>query len=104
MTVGVLHKAVLATTLIGAGLASTTGAAFAQGSDWDGGTVQKGLVNSSDFAPNTPVDVCNIDVPVNALGVQVPVQDNAGTIPLLGAKTGSAGIAKSCANPIAADN
>ncbi|MFC5062688.1 hypothetical protein [Actinomycetospora atypica] len=106
MTVGVFRRAVLATTLIGAGLAATSGAAFAHESDFDGATVQKGLVNSSDFAPNTPVNVCNNDVPVNALGVQVPVQDNAASVPLLsGAKKGnSAGIAKSCSNPISARN
>ncbi|MDL5154646.1 hypothetical protein [Actinomycetospora termitidis] len=103
---GVIRKAVLATSLIGAGLAATSGAAFAHESDWDGGTVQKGLINSSDFAPNTPINVCNNDVPVNVLGVQVPVQDNAGSIPLLSdAKKGnSAGISKSCSNPISAVN
>ncbi len=104
MIVGVFRKAVLATTLIGAGLASTTGAAFAHE---DGGTtVQKGLINSSDFAPNTSLDACNNDVPVNALGVQVPVQDIAGAIPLLSKaeKGNSAANAKSCHNPISASN
>lgn len=103
---GVLRRAVLATTLIGAGLAATSGAAFANDSDWDGATVQKGLINSSDFAPNTPVNLCNNDVPVNALGVQVPVQDNAASVPLLSeaGKGNSAGIAKSCSNPISARN
>jgi hypothetical protein len=106
MTVGVIRRAVLATTLIGAGLAATSGAAFAHESDFDGATVQKGLINSSDFAPNTPVNLCNNDVPVNALGVQVPVQDNAGSIPLLSkaGKGNSAGIEKSCSNPISARN
>jgi hypothetical protein len=105
MMVGVIRKALLATSLIGAGLASTTGAAFAH-EGGDDVTVQKGLINSSDFAPNTPINVCNNDVPVNVLGVQVPVQDNAGSIPLLSkaGKGNSAGIAKSCANPIHAEN
>jgi hypothetical protein len=104
MNVGVLRKAVLATSLIGAGLAATTGAAFAHE---DGGTtVQKGLINSSDFAPNTSLDACNNDVPVNALGVQVPVQDLAGSVPLLSkAEKGNAATnAKSCHNPISASN
>jgi hypothetical protein len=103
--VGAFRKVVLATSLIGAGLASTTGAAFAH--EGDGGTtVQKGLINSSDFAPNTSLDACNNDVPVNALGVQVPVQDLAGAIPLLSKaeKGNSATNAKSCHNPIAASN
>lgn len=104
MIVGALRKAVLATSLIGAGLASTTGAALAHTDD--GATVQKGLINSSDFAPNTSLDACNNDVPVNALGVQVPVQDLAGSIPLLSTaeKGNSATNAKSCHNPIAAAN
>ena len=104
LNVGVIRKAVLATSLIGAGLAATTGAAFAHE---DGGTtVQKGLINSSDFAPNTSLDACNNDVPVNALGVQVPVQDIAGAVPLLSkAEKGNAATnAKSCHNPISASN
>jgi hypothetical protein len=102
--VGAFRKAVLATSLIGAGLASTTGAALAH--DGGGATVQKGLINSSDFAPNTSLEACNNDVPVNALGVQVPVQDLAGDIPLLSkAEKGNAATnAKSCHNPIAASN
>jgi hypothetical protein len=102
--VGAFRKAVLATSLIGAGLASTSGAAFAH--DNDGGTVQKGLINSSDFAPNTSLDACNNDVPVNVLGVQVPVQDLAGSIPILSKadKGNAATNAKSCHNPISASN
>ena len=105
MIVGAFRKAVLATSLIGAGLASTTGAALAH---TDGGTtVQKGLINSSDFAPNTTGEACNNDVPINGpLGVQVPVQDNAGSVPIL-SKAGegnSAVNAKSCHNPIHAIN
>jgi hypothetical protein len=104
MIVGAFRKAVLATSLIGAGLASTTGAALAH---TDGGTtVQKGLINSSDFAPNTSLDACNNDIPVNVLGVQVPVQDNAGSVPILSkaGKGNSATNAKSCHNPITASN
>jgi hypothetical protein len=102
--VGVLRKVVLASSPISAGLAATTGAAFAH--EGGGTTVQKGLINSSDFAPNTSLDACNNDVPVNALGVQVPVQDIAGAIPLLSKteKGGGAANAKSCHNPISASN
>ncbi|MEJ2868148.1 hypothetical protein WCD74_10255 [Actinomycetospora sp. OC33-EN08] len=98
-----MRKAVLASALISSGLVSTAGLAMAHETD---GTVQKGVVNSSDFAPNTPVNVCNNDVPVNALGVQVPVQDNAVSVPLQSeAKHGnSAGISKSCSAPIHAIN
>ncbi|HEY2194016.1 MAG TPA: hypothetical protein VGH76_17205 [Actinomycetospora sp.] len=103
-----LRRAVLATAMLSTGLLSTTGMAFAgdsidAGSHHDGPTVQKGLINSSDFAPNTTGDACNNDVPVNGpLGVQVPVQDNAGSVPIL-SKAGegnSATNAKSCKNPI----
>ncbi|HEY2225422.1 hypothetical protein [Actinomycetospora sp.] len=115
-----LRKAVLATAMISTGLLSTTGIALAgdstdSGDHGDhgvsrhhdeGSTTQKGLVNSSDFAPNTTGDLCNNDVPVNVLGVQVPVQDNAGSVPIL-SKAGhgnAAANAKSCSNGIDAAN
>ncbi|MDL5156551.1 hypothetical protein [Actinomycetospora termitidis] len=98
-----MRKAVLASALISSGLVSTAGLAMAHETD---GTAQKGVVNSSDFAPNTPVNVCNNDVPVNVLGVQVPVQDNAASVPVgSDAKHGNtAGISKSCSSPIQAIN
>jgi hypothetical protein len=115
-----LRKAVLATAMISTGLLSTTGIALAgdstdSGDHGDhgvsrhhdeGSTTQKGLVNSSDFAPNTTGDLCNNDVPVNVLGVQVPVQDDVLGLPILSsAHTGNgAANAKSCHNPISADN
>jgi hypothetical protein len=103
-----MKKAVLAAALISSGLVSTTGMALAgteHGGD-SGSTAQKGLVNSSDFAPNTTGDACGNDVPVNALGVQVPVQDNAAGVPV-GSKAGEgngAANAKKCSNPIHAIN
>ncbi|WP_157647790.1 hypothetical protein [Actinomycetospora chiangmaiensis] len=99
-----MRKAVLASALISSGLVSTAGLAMAHESGAD--TVQRGLVNSSDFAPNTPVNVCNNDVPVNVLGVQVPVQDNAVAVPVASkAKDGNgAAIAKSCHAPVHAVN
>ncbi|MCD2193937.1 hypothetical protein LQ327_11175 [Actinomycetospora endophytica] len=101
-----LRKAVLATAMVSTGLVSCAGMALADDHGSDAGTAQKGVVNSSDFAPNTTGAACNNDVPVNALGVQVPVQDNAGSVPLL-SKAGhgnSAANAKSCSNPISAVN
>ena len=99
---GILRKSVLATTLIGAGLAGTTGAAFAQ----EGG--QNGVANVDSVQTIVPVNACNNNVPVNVLGVQVPIQDVAGTIPVLSpAEHGSeqaAGVAKNCDNDVAADN
>ncbi len=101
----ILRKAVLSAALISSGLVATTGMAFAN-DHTDGATVQKGLVNSSDFAPNTTADVCNNDVPVNVLGVQVPVQDNAVGVPVASkaGKGNGAAIAKKCSNPIHAVN
>ena len=102
-----LRKAVLATAMISTGLLSTTGIALASDHGGnDGDTAQKGAVNSSDFAPNTTGEVCNNDVPVNVLGVQVPVQDLALGLPILSSaeKGNGAANAKSCSNPIAADN
>ncbi len=104
-----MKKAVLAAALISSGLVSTTGMALA-GTEYGGGdsgaTAQKGLVNSSDFAPNTTGDACGNDVPVNVLGVQVPVQDNSVGVPV-GSKAGQgngAANAKKCSNPIHAIN
>ncbi|GLZ46597.1 hypothetical protein Acsp06_27820 [Actinomycetospora sp. NBRC 106375] len=100
---GILRKSVLATTLIGAGLAATTGSAFAQ----DGDT-QSGMGNVDDVQTITPANACNNNVPVNVLGVQVPVQDVAGTIPVLSpAEHGSeqaAGVSKKCGNEVGAEN
>jgi hypothetical protein len=101
-----LRKAVLATAMISTGLVSGAGMAMATEHGGDGATVQKGVMNSSDFAPNTTGDLCNNDVPVNALGVQVPVQDNAAGVPALssaGHGNGAAN-AKHCGNGISADN
>jgi len=78
ITVGFLRKSVLAATLISAGLASTTGAAFAHE---DGG--QDGFANVDSVQTITPATACNNDVPVNALGVQVPVEDVSAAVPLL---------------------
>lgn len=100
-----MRKTVLAAALISSGLVSTTGMAFAS-DHGEGTTTQKGVVNSSDFAPNTTLDACNNDVPVNVLGVQVPVQDNAASVPVA-SKAGhgnEAAIAKKCSNPIHAIN
>jgi hypothetical protein len=116
-----LRTTLLATAMISTGLLSTTGIALANTSsdsgDHHGGhgvsrhhdegtTVQKGLVNSSDFAPNTTGDLCNNDVPVNVLGVQVPIQDLALGLPILSAADHGNGAAnaKSCSNGIDADN
>ena len=102
----IIRTIVLSTALVSSGLVATTGMAFAGSGHAGGSTTQEGLVNSSDFAPNTTGEACNNDVPVNVLGVQVPVQDNAASVPLV-SKAGhgnAAGISKSCSNPIHAVN
>jgi hypothetical protein len=113
-----LHKTILASAMITTGLLSTAGMALAGPSHGDGDhhgvarhhdegpTFQKGVVNSSDFAPNTTGDLCNNDVPINVLGVQVPIQDLALGLPILSsAGTGNGAVnAKSCSNGIDADN
>jgi hypothetical protein len=100
-TVGIVRKSALAVSLIGAGLASTTGAAFAQ-------DTQSGAANVDDVQTIVPVNVCNNDVPVNVLGVQVPVQDVVGNIPVgspvdHGSRQ-AAGVAKECGNHVGAGN
>lgn len=99
----IVRKAVLATTLIGAGVASMTGSAFAEEGD-----TQTGIANVDDVQTIVPTNVCNNNVPVNVLGVQVPVQDVAGNIPVLSpAEHGSeqvGAVSKSCGNAADADN
>ncbi|NMO93723.1 hypothetical protein [Actinomycetospora sp. TBRC 11914] len=102
-----LRTTVLAAAMISTGMVSTAGLALANDHGHDGPTYQEGLINSSDFAPNTTGDLCNNDVPVNAAGVQVPVQDLGLGIPLLSTATehGNGGTnAKGCGNGIAAQN
>jgi hypothetical protein len=98
--VAFLRKTLLATSLIGAGLASTTGAAFADEQD--------GLVNADDTQTVVPTDVCGNNVPVNVLGVQVPIQDLAGNIPLLSSSDddggNASGISKSCGHRVDTDS
>ena len=100
---GILRRSVLATTLIGAGLAGMTGSAFA-----DDGDSQSGIVNVDDVQTVVPVNACNNNVPVNVLGVQVPVQDVAGNVPVLspvGHGSEQAGaVSKGCGNDVAAEN
>jgi hypothetical protein len=108
--VNLLRRSLTATVLIGAGLAGTTGAAFAgEGHDHrDGGTEQTGLLNVSDVSTIVPVNACGNDVPVNVLGVQVPLQNIAGNIPILSAagehSSQEGSVNKNCANGVEADN
>ena len=113
-----LRRTVLATAVISTGLLSSAGMAFAGDSpsgDHSGHghghhhgdvTIQKGLINSSDFAPNTPINLCNNDVPVNVAGIQVPVQDNVLSLPILSeaGHGNTASSSKSCSAPIDAVN
>jgi hypothetical protein len=118
--VSTLRRTVLATAIVSTGLVSTAGMAFAgdnpsgdhhghghsHGHHHGDVTVQKGLINSSDFAPNTPINACNNNVPVNAVGGQLPIQDNVLSVPFL-SKAGHGNAAtslKSCSNPIDAVN
>jgi hypothetical protein len=100
ITVGFLRKSVLAATLIGAGLASTTGSALAHE---DGG--QEGFANVDSVQTITPANACNNDVPVNALGVQVPVEDVSGAVPVLSGSDGAAAQpeSQSCGSSVDAD-
>ncbi|MDD7940944.1 hypothetical protein PHK61_21215 [Actinomycetospora lutea] len=98
---GILRKSVMAAALIGAGLTSTTGAAFAQES-----VTQDGMGNVNEVQTIVPTNVCNNDVPVNVLGVQVPVEDVSGAVPILSDADGAAAQpeSQSCGNKVHADN
>jgi hypothetical protein len=100
-------KTVLATAMLGAGMtALVPGVAMA--SEHHHGDSQTGLANVDDVQTIVPVNACNNDVPVNVGGIQVPIQDVVGTIPILSpAKHGSeqaAGVSKECGNGVDADN
>lgn len=79
-----LRRAALAGVLAGTALASTTGSAFAAEADSDTNSdgSQHGVINVDDVQPVVPLTACNNDVPVNALGVQVPVEDVSGALDL----------------------
>ena len=67
-----------------------------------------GLVNASDTQTVVPTDVCGNDVPVNALGVQVPLQDISPNVPVgSGSDDGGAnasGISKNCGSDVDTDS
>ncbi|WP_345419962.1 hypothetical protein [Actinomycetospora chlora] len=78
-----LRRAAVAGALAGTALVATTGSAFAAESHGPRSTddgAQSGLVNVGDVQTVTPINACNNDVPVNALGVQVPVEDVSGVL------------------------
>lgn len=75
-----LRRAAVAGMLAGTALASTSGSALATEAGHDGD--QHGVVNVGDVQTVAPVTACNNDVPVNAAGVQVPVEDVSGALGL----------------------
>jgi len=89
----VLKKAGIVVVVAAAGLLSVSPLAFAGSREFDdNGTKQvnegdeaAGLINVTGNNVVVPVNVCNNDVPVNAVGGQVPAHDNDPTIPLQGA-------------------
>ncbi|MDD7940943.1 hypothetical protein PHK61_21210 [Actinomycetospora lutea] len=106
-----LRRAAVAGALAGTALASTAGSAFAAEADNGGDTTQSGLVNVNDVQTIAPLNACNNDVPVNALGVQVPVEDVSGALDLglLGHEDDSDGAAaqpesQSCGTGVDAGN
>ena len=102
ITVGILRKSVLAATLIGAGIASTTGSALAH----EGNAGQDGFANVDSIQTITPANACNNDVPVNALGVQVPVEDVSAAVPVLAGDSAGAAAqpeSQSCGSSVDGD-
>ncbi|HSK59556.1 MAG TPA: hypothetical protein VK935_10935 [Actinomycetospora sp.] len=77
-----LRRAVLAGAMAGTALVATSGSALAADAESTGDPHQQGLVNVGDVQTITPINACNNDVPVNALGVQVPVEDVSGALDL----------------------
>lgn len=86
-----LKKIGIVAVVVAAGVLSVSPLALA-GPQTDDGTAQvnkgdntHGLINVSGNNVVVPVNVCHNDVPVNAVGTQVPVGDNDPTVPLQGA-------------------
>jgi hypothetical protein len=77
-----LRRAVLASAMAGTALVATTGSALAAEAESTDDGSQHGVVNVGDVQTITPLNACNNDVPVNALGVQVPVEDVSGALDL----------------------
>jgi hypothetical protein len=121
------QKTVLATALVGAGLATLAPGAAMANEDHGHGREhhqvhgQQGFVNVDDIQTIVPVNVCGNNVPVNVAGVQVPIQDVAANIPVLSGSeipvisdllgleksdhgSNVAGVEKSCSNGVAASN
>jgi hypothetical protein len=102
-----MRKAALVATMLGIGLASQGGAAFAQEGHHDGDT-QRGIANVDGTKTIVPTDVCGNDVPVNALGVQIPLQDITADVPLLSPSGDGGGnasqIQKNCGHDVDADS
>lgn len=105
------RRAALAAALVGSGLAATTGAAFASEGHHDHhrhGDEQNGIANVDDTQTIVPTNVCGNNVPVNVGGLQIPLQDVVGNIPVLSGSDdhggNAAGIDKSCGNEVDADS
>ncbi len=90
-------RGVAALAMASFGFLATAPAAFAGSADYghDHKTVyhqesteidsheSQGIINVADNDVLVPVQACNNYVPVNVLGVQVPIEDVAGNIPIL---------------------
>ena len=93
-----LKKAGIVVAVAAAGLLAVSPLAFAgesHGKDWGHGTEitsyeqsPEGLINVTDTNVNPAINVCDNQVPVNALGVQIPVNDSS----ILNDLTGALGI------------
>jgi len=114
-------KTVLATALMGAGLATLAPGAAMADEDHGHDAGQRGVVNVDDIQTIVPTNVCGNNVPVNVAGVQVPIQDVAANLPILSGSeipvisdllgleksdhgSNTAGNSKSCSNGVAAAN
>jgi hypothetical protein len=95
----VLKKAGIVVAAAAAGLLAVSPLAFAgetaHGKDWGHGTEvasseqnTEGLINVTDTNVNPALNVCDNQIPLNVLGVQVPVNDSS----ILDGLTGALGI------------
>lgn len=75
---------------------------IAQHDSWDGQHHDDSLLNVSENNVG-PVQVCNNNIPVNVLGVQVPVSDLAGVVGF-GNDGNTAGTVKNCDQASLQDN
>lgn len=73
------------------------------GHDWEKDGEESALLNVSENNIG-PFQICHNDIPINAVGIQVPINDLAAALGLLGSDGNAATQVKTCNQNTAQDN